>query len=536
MSEAVVADVGFENEAKAPLALVEVESAEQGILFDERMITRDEALAAFLTPTEGCEAKKPTREKFFINGKTEYCFVNPRSSFIAPQIRDSYDPRRIVRTGRSIRDSEDGQLQNCGVAVIDPENIEQYLTDLNEYFGSNVEVNDLTLHPKLGSYMITVFGHNRQLGIASANIETNGHPDVGVLMAAKVFRNPSFWRVIEAQAVENTGESPAMWDRARSIVMYKKLRNRDGVPPTQDEVAGKFNVDRDQIWRAERYDALPGGVKDLVMAKQLPYSASFELDALIPAYGEEYVVDLASQLADRKASGPQIMEAIKVRSVAVELTPAARSMIEDNALTFPQAVEVVKLNSILNEDGINHFIAWIGAKRPDVTEIRKRVRQTINDKISGKVSIFEQEDKPPEEVEAMAKQIQQAELHSMIQQTMSEITRHLTGMRSVVNAGLLGDLADLKPMLSASPDHLYSILEDAATKEDDLPSISNVFSLLKSRINGSNPGLTNQIDEVLDLLNVAAAESALSQRKRRDMLGAISVHLPRNNAPQESLF
>ncbi len=515
----VLAEAGFER--------LDMSDAEdnQGILFDERMIGREEALSRFFTPAEGYERRKTTAEKLVRAGNTEYCFINPRSSFVAPQIRDAYDLNHITRTGRSIRDSSDGQLQNCGVAFIDPQNLDRYLADLNDYFMSDIKAEDVALHPKFGCYIITIFGHNRQLGIASANLESNNHPDIGLLMTAKVFRNPSFWRVIEAQAVENTGKAPEMWDRARSIVKYKQLRVRDGLPASQEEVAAKFNVDRDQIWRAERYDALPQAIKDLVMARQLPYSSSFEFDVLMVAYGEEYTVKLARNVAARQLSGPKIMAEIKKRIAALKLTPEAMALVDSGTLTLLQASVIAESAHVLDTDSINDILSWVMLNRPDIEEIRGRIKDIIKLKTSGALTFYEQ-DNPEmlEQLRAMARDLEDSIRLAGVQATVSEISKLLGGLNSAYNAGLIGTVADKATAIELSPPYLMQVLAKVEAGEPvDMEPTLAAFDDLKRQINGHNPDFLNIVDGVISVITHVSNETAQSQAERRAKIGQIAA-------------
>lgn len=499
---------------------------EKGVLFDERLITRREALQRFFTPRDGCEDMPSTQEELVSVGKTEYCFLNPRSSFVAPQIRDAYDADRILRTGRNIRDSDDGQLQNCAVAFVDADNIDQYLQDLNDYFGSDITTDDLRMHDEWECYIITVFGHNRQLGIAGANLESNGHPDTGVLMMAKVFRNPDFWRVIEAQAVENTGISPPMWDRARSIVMYKKMRVRDGIPPTQQEVAEKFNVDVDQIWRAERYDALPHGIKELVMQKRLPYSGAFELDILIEPYGEEYVTALAAKLAARSASGPQIMKTIRKYQAALKLTPEARLLVEEGALRTADAIILADAADILTAGEINEVVTWIALNRPEHKDVKARVDRIYQDKLQGNMSMFDADASDPgvhDAVEAKVRQLRDANTTATVQRGLITITQLLTGLRAATKAGLLGDIVGKGFVENVTPEQLLTVLENSLAEGDIDPGmLASLEAHLRSLADGDDER-SHIIDGILSTLHTLQHETPARQQAKRAQLGALVV-------------
>jgi hypothetical protein len=272
------------------------------LIVDETRLTREQVLARYFKPKAEFTGEKLPDQIIEFPGVGELAVISPTSSFIMPQIRNVYDANHLEGIGSNIHTSLAGQLQNCAVALLSQDSIKQYIDDLNDYFETSIQLEEIPWHDDLSGYMVTIFGHNRQLGVAAHNRFATGHPDHGKQLFVKLIRDPQFWQVLEMQAVENTGMAPNMWERSRAIVRYKELRARDGIPATQEEIAGFFGVDSDQVWRAERYEALPNEIKELVVSEKLPYSGSFELDRLLGLYGREEVYSIAKSLAKKKAS------------------------------------------------------------------------------------------------------------------------------------------------------------------------------------------------------------------------------------------
>ncbi|HSX44108.1 MAG TPA: hypothetical protein VLE69_02310 [Candidatus Saccharimonadales bacterium] len=461
---------------------------------NETLFNREQIIDFCFTPHETSSGRKIVDVKLYENGIGTFAKLAPTSSFIMPQIRDKYDANHIMRLGRNICDPEAGQLQNCGAALISANHIEQYVEDLNTFFGTTIEVDDIPYHEKFGGYLVTAFGHSRQLGVGAVNRDNNGDSDTGTPLFFMVFNDPPFWKVLEMQAVENTGLLPNMWERSRAIVHYKAMRTRDGVTPTQQEIAEKFGVDSDQVWRAERYEALPGEIKELVMEDKLPYSGSFELDRLFDFYSEEDVIQLAQRLADRKASTGQVVEEVKKRVIVAHLTPEVFVLVEAGSITLPQAQELNRMKGVaIGSDTINEMAEWISTKKPDIKEIRKSVSAKIELQLSGIRAIWDEADGlDPEDRETMLRQLREEDRTVQIRTSTHEALGRISGIRALFNSGIItpeyaqkgvakdaigqdfnellervanGDVEDIDPRLLEEIEGILDIEEQLATGE-----------------------------------------------------------------------
>jgi hypothetical protein len=500
---------------------------EVGMLFDERFVPRKVVLDRFFTPSRNVrKSELPAERLYQIGDDMTYANLRPRSAFVAQQIRDAYDPYRIVRTGISMIEGINRQLQNCGVSFLDEEALPQYVDDLNYYFGSDINPEEIERHTKFGFYIVSVFGHNRQLGVASYNLAKNGHPDVSSTFFARVFTNPPFWQMIEAQAVENSGVGPEMWDRSRSIVAYQRLRDRDGLTTPPERVAKLFNVDTDQVWRAKRYENPPEGVKDLVMSKRLPYSASFELDVLLPLYGELYVLDLARRLADRKCSTPQVMLEVKKRIAAAELPPEATALVERDQISLENARILRELVGVIDVDELVTLSSWVALSHPDPQSLSQRVQCIINDKLGGVVSLFGQESDDTEaqslaELEAMAKRLDANQQRARIQSVASELTKLVGKLRAQYEVGLVGAAAKVNPIINGNPEHLLKVLQGCVEGNSITQEVLDALHEFKDYIESDGDVVDAAFNGVFELLNLELEETADTQRRRRESLPRI---------------
>lgn len=517
----------------------------QGVLFEDVIISREEAITRCFTPRPGCEHLKPTAEKKTKIGGGMMLWLNPTTSFICPQIRDGYKLSHYENIGRMICDDPDGQLQNCGVALNDAEHIEQFLADMNAYFDSDITLDDIQSHHIGEHYVTTIFGHNRQLGIASANLRSSGHPDKGVLMQAKAFINPPFWRVISAQAKENTGQNPEMWDRARSIVMYRNLRLRDGNPPTQDEIAKIFGVHEDQIWRAERYDSLPVAIKTLVMDRLLTYSSAIEFHQLGDYYSEEDIILLAKKLASRRASGPQVMEEIKKRLHVGGLTPEARHLVEEGVMTLPQAELLSKLSRYVTEDALNRAVEWISVVLPTTEQTRSYVMNIISELQGGQLSVFNEFDEGViERAQAEVAAYQASQQAARIQAVIANLNHHTHGLRVAIGSGLIGDAIGGKPISRnanyALTEQLLGALDNIRTAEANelRQAVISIQNCLVSSSNGIGAQVSSALYELAELMELELSQNAENQRRNRQKIverfGSLAGG--RSVAVQEGLF
>ncbi len=520
----------------------EPESAQELLFADNIKLTRAEVLELFFIPKEVYTGKKVTEKVAVLTERHTSVVLAPCSSFIMPQIRDSYDVNRLLGIGRHIKNTDTGQMQNCGVAFVDEAHIEGYLRDLNTFFQTDISVSQLEMHPEFNHYIITIFGHNRQIGLAAVNREDTGHPDHGMELIAKQYMNPTFWHVLEMQYAENTGQPPDPWDRSRTIVHYKQLRQRDGILTTQEEVAKKFNVDKDQIRQAERFEALPQEIKDLVVAGEMPYSGSFELDRLFKYYEPSEVVRLARSLAHKSASSKQIITEVQKRLVVSNLTPEIYYLVEEGNITLSQAQELNRMKEMgCTDQAINDLAVWICSSIPPTEQLRTKVNEVIRKQISGEVSMFTQDDAMDSETRAaILKRQSDNEKRASIASSMTHITKLLHNVKSLYDSGLAAGAADYNPLASTTGVSLIGFLEKIIEDEVDVLSQER---RLRVEIEAflTQPSVDDELKDVLyllrDVLTVEQEATSESQQlSRARAAGKVLEIATTTSRQQDSLF
>lgn len=516
--ENVSGDVAAEVADEAEVTELKVVQGE--LVKDTTKLTRQEVLEEFMVPRETYEGE-PSPEEVTRLGNIEMASINPMSSLIMPQIRDTYNLDHFLRLGFHICESEDGQLQNCGVAVhTTKKSALKYLADANEYFESDVQLGEATWNEVLGGYVITMFGHNRQLGVAAYNLHKTGHPNHGHQFVAKVVRNPEFWRALEMQAVENTGLHPKMWDRSRAIVRYKQLRTRDGVPPTQQEIAEKFGVNTDQVWRAERFEALPKSLKAFSVDERLPYSGVVEMDGLIGLYSEEQLVELAKRWAVKNLSAKQIEAEVKKRKVVIDLGPLVFALVDEEKLTLPHVNSLKSMQEIgMPQIEIDEVANWIVLTKPKQSEVDAGVKKRIKQFLKGMPSMFDEEDPTDtyEEIQARKDRLRaQGQAHN-IKTGTEKAMEFLGAIRDAYENGLI-------PQEGAKM----------------LPATEAVRAQYGDIIDKINKGVRVDVEpEVLELilevleLEEEAAKGIIRDERRKEATKKIAELLERQRSPYE---
>jgi hypothetical protein len=526
---------------------------ERGLFKDERFLSRDDVIERYFTPVDQEKYTGPKINEKLVkfSGVGEYASLKPRTSFVMRQIRDVYDGNHIERTGRSMRDSPEGQLQNCGVAFIDEDYIDDYLADINDFFETEFTRADLASHEKFGCYVITIFGHNRQFGAAAANREAGGHPDRGMPIVAKVFRNPQFFRVLAMQATENTGLAPAMWDRSRSIVKYKEYRNRDravGEPPVTSAEIGKiFGVDEDQICRAERYELLPQDIKTLVVAGKLPYSGAFELDRLFSLYRAEDVIVLAHQLARQDSSTKQIVNEVRKREAVGNLSPQVRALVDIGAITLPQAQQLARYSEYgFSDKHIEDAAIWICFESPEFNKLLAMVDSDIDHRFNGEMNFFDSETMDPEERAAKIAQFEADNRARQLQLLTTRVIRDIDRLDALHKTGLIGDAADRDLIPGVFDKDLKNLLKEISEAGPEGLSDDKVANLVLDieaiKTNLTNTETDQRIIKILSrlegVLRSIKETSADQQRNIRKEIGEgiLQLAVPEQAKAQAGLF
>lgn len=495
--------------------------SEQPAMF-ERVLTREQALSRFFTPKPKNEqrGRRQVEKLVPMQGGRHMAYLRPTTSFINPQMRVQYDSDHITGLGRSMRETYGGQLQNGGVALVSEPNIDAFLADLNDFFETDVKKEDIPEHPKFGVRVITIFGHNRQLGAAASNLAENGHPDKGMLVEVKAYKDPEFYQVLEMQAVENNGIPPAIYHRSRHMVQYMKLRKRDGNPASLEEVARKFRVDSDQVWRAQKFESLPTPIKELVIDEELPYSGAIELERLFKMYSEEDVTELAEYMAAKNMSSKQVIDEVKKREIARGLTPEIAILVDRGALTLPQARELERLNTAgLSGSLINEKAQWIALMKPPIEKIRSSVSLDIQNLRSQGASLLDAEIEGlnDEQRHAIAEQNRLNTLRGNIQSSLRSIRDKLDGLTATIDTGMLGELSEANPIAKELASHRDTIkrLTDMAGATSLSPELlTEILESIRALVTESSGN--SEIAGILESLDGVVALEAISDRATQE--------------------
>ncbi len=502
-------------------------SVDQGRFLEPEFISRDEALERFMTPLPVREQNRSVRwqnEKIHKLGASGDTIVfRPSVPYMNHQLREQYDIDHFLRIGREI--AQFGQLQDCGTALFTGRvALEAYIAESNEFYGTSLSPSEIPEH-RLGGRLVTIYGHNRQLGAAAINLSMNGHPDRGIALRGRLHVDPSFRDFLRMQAIENTGQSPPAWSRARSIARYLELSMRDGTPPTFSELAEYYGVHEDQIWRALSYVQLPAEVKKLVETDQLPYSGAIELKRLFGLYAEQDIISLAHRFASEGIRGEKIEQEVAKRVVVKGLPPEVQAFVETKDITTKQAELLREMYDYgASDDELNNLVVWIVSRRPLMTEIREHVSKWRRKVRTGQLSAFDQL-LEGEELKEEKRRVAASTTAMHIGSAVSEVTRQIDALKSLIDNGQLGPAAGNKPV-ARELQRLNGYFEGALSELNGSVFVhsSEIRELERLLVNVSgklDPGLHELQDSIarisislLDLLETEAATSAEDQERR----------------------
>lgn len=323
------------------------------------------------------------QEEFMISGgepspyhsRPFYARIRPSSSYILEQTRKRYDAERVGRIGHSI--ASQGQHQNGGVAYLDARQAERYLASANEFFGTDYHLNQFS-PDDFGHYRLTIFGHNRQMGIASVNYETAGHIDNGEMFEAKFYPGINFKSAIRIQFVENTGESPEITERAQLICEYARLGLQENASLRGADIAKELNLSTQQVRDALVFNGLPADVRSLVEdGNGLSFSAAVQLAKLSGAYTERHLIDLAYRAAQEKWSQGRMGQEVDKAFALTNLPDDVRLMVDRGSLPVSLALPLNRLVGVSSEDSIVNTARDIVYQKLDSRAAHALINQRI---------------------------------------------------------------------------------------------------------------------------------------------------------------
>ena len=481
----------------------EEQVAEQGsLIVDETRMSREQVLELAFTPRDLIRGRRVS-EGIVKIGREENASLAPTSSFIARQIRQVYDANHFQRIGRSMRDDFGGQLQRGQVGLHSEESAERYLIDLNEHFETEYTLDDLAWHKKFAGFLITIAGHNRQLGAAFANVETNGHPDKGIPFQVRLFRDPLFWQALRIQAMENSGQNPHSWEKSREMWTIRRQGPKHGFLVTTEEIAGIFAVDPDQVTRSLRFEELPTEIKLLVRNDKLPFSGAFQLDRLLKLFEEADVIDLARKFAREELTAKDIENEVKKREVVKDLPVDIRLLVDADAVKYSHAEVLADMRRKgVDEEIILEMATKAALEHPPIQQFRAEADNYISDAIKGARSLLVgkngegEEGLSPEELDAARKDHIDRSTRAKMANRSRDVMEGIAGMASIMRLGMAGTGVEHRPISG---------------------QISDVLLV--------------ELDKVIELARAEGDEDAASQvEKRREALASLRKRTPESEA------
>ncbi len=505
----------------------------QESLFGAQRLTREEAIAKYMTPLprsqQDLSAGLAPERIYRLGSAGQTIVFRPTTPFMNHQLRETYDPEHFLTIGRELADF--GQLQECGVALFTGRKaLEAYIKDSNEFYETDVDWHDIPEH-RLGGHLVTIYGHNRQLGAAAINLAANGHPDRGLNLRAHLQVDLEFRHFLRMQAIENTGQSPPAWNRARSISRYLELSARAGDAPSWAELAEYYGVNVDQIWRALNYVKLPPRVMELVETDRLPYSGAIELVRLSGLYAVQDLVELAEEFATDKLSSGKIDQEVSKRVIVKGLPAEIQALVESHHISSKQAELVSQLYDYgVGNKEIEDFVVWIITEEPSMNVIREVVASRRRDIRNGQLSVFTQQGLTTETQVAEQERVRSSTRRMQIGSTVTSITRQIDALATLLKTGLAGGAIADRPIASKLQE-INGYFEGGverllATRAVDVEALEQLREA-SDKLNGNlPPALRSRIDEVvLRLDELLASEAASNPAQQAELLDRIKQRI-----------
>lgn len=497
-------------------------------LFGREMLSRKEALDRCMSPMprrkqDASVRLQPDRLVRLGNGAGTTLLYRPSTPYLNRQLREEYSVDHYTQIGRQMADF--GQLQECGIAAFTNEgSLASYISDSDDFYKTETEAASIVRHRRLGLWIVTIYGHNRQLGAATQNLTKNGHPDRGLMLRGHVHFDPSFSDFLHMQAIENTGEKPPEWSRARSMARMFELGLRDGKNHSLREIADFYGVHEDQVWRSLNYVQLPQEVQTLVEGGLLPYSGAVELRRLQEVYAEQDLIGLAREAASKNWSSKQFAAEVSKRVTVRSLPAEFQAFVNSDNIKPKQAELVLDMyNAGASDAELRQFLTWITRKDdpPTLNEIRARVaarratsRSTQGDIFQGG---YDDDATAVAERDRLAISTQRAD----VTKTIGVINAAITTLKDLIENGAYVDLADDKPITRAVADLNGTLLNgiDGLVGVVGAERYQTLIDLLQNLDTHGLPvdiqvELTNVITGFDELLLAEATASSAEQQAR----------------------
>lgn len=162
------------------------------------------------------------------------------------------------------------------------EKAEEYLTELNECFGTEHSVDELLPDDK-GHYLIVIAGHRRRLATGKL-IEEQGADPRTSRVDCTVRDDLPFFDALQLQIAENSHQQLSMTEQARAInAIYHYGIAKEKYASIED-CARDLHFGDEKVSRALAFCRLPDYVQDCVERGVYSYSASIEMEPLTEAY------------------------------------------------------------------------------------------------------------------------------------------------------------------------------------------------------------------------------------------------------------
>lgn len=221
------------------------------------------------------------------------------------QVRQQIEPSEMQELVNAvIVENDSGErsiniIQPVTLGAFTKDELAGYLKKLNEVWGSNHTIDELTpLNSSEEYYLIVVAGHRRMLAIAQAAEQLGKNiDDLDIIFNVEWGSELTFRKAIQTQYRENFHKKPESWEDAFAISAIFREAKESKEYETYADCARALGITEERVAKAHRFQTLPETTQQLVRDKALSYTRGLMLTELfaILAY------DRCSERTSKKA-------------------------------------------------------------------------------------------------------------------------------------------------------------------------------------------------------------------------------------------
>jgi len=209
------------------------------------------------------------------------------------QTRQTYDPEAISELAESMRFTDArGERQfelinDLLVAKLDDEELASFIRDHEDFYDHQADISQMT-RAEDGAWYVLISGHRRRRAI-ELNCRQDSIEFQNVLVACSVKPGITFEDALILQLRENVHLRPSVFDEAKAIERYYRLRSRrQGSALTIAGCARSLGFSESKVSEALRFARLPDVVQQEAASGMISYSHAVQLHGYMEVLNRYY--------------------------------------------------------------------------------------------------------------------------------------------------------------------------------------------------------------------------------------------------------